>query len=181
MSSKNGIASVDQLKMMLSGNASPRAVGIPGAGGGGDDDDSAESMLSYDYSLSEASFNPPSQQEQSTADVLRRTISASSKGTAPPASAGAERGIPEEYYGDDDVPPVPPLPNLSSFSGRNGLLGQGTLKSKRSVTSRGGESVRDKTRGRDSATKSLDLQELLSGIDSTSGEGTLGNVTRPPY
>lgn len=179
MSNKNGIASVDQLKMMLSGNASPRTAGIPGAGV--DDDDSAESMLSYDYSLSEASFNPPSQQEQSTADALKRTTSASSKGTAPPASAGAERGIPEEYYGDDDVPPVPPLPNLSSYTGRNGLLGQGTLKSKRSVASRGGDSVRDKTRGRDSATKSLDLQELLSGIDSTAGEGTLGNVTRPPY
>lgn len=179
MTSKNGIASVDQLKMMLSGTASPRTVGIPGAT---EDDDSAESMLSYDYSLSEASFNPPSQQETGAGtrgEVLKRTVSASSKGTAPYAAAGTERRIPEESYGDDDVPPVPPLPNLSSFTGRSSLLGQDTLKSKRSLASRGSESVRDKTRG--SSHKSLDLQELLRGIDSTSGEGTLGNVTRPPY
>lgn len=184
-SSKAGIASVNQLKMVLSGNVSPRAVGIPGTG---EDDDSAESMVSYDYSLSEASFNPPVQGEQApttTGDMLKRTISASAKGIQPIPQGSEQAPAPALQVGEDedDVPPVPPLPNLNSYSGKNALLGDQGFRGKRSVSSRGGDGLKDRaSRSRDASNKGgLDLQDLLRGIDSTSGEGSLGNVTKPPY
>lgn len=166
LSGKNGIASVDQLKMILAGNVSPKTIGIPGTAAS---DDSGESMVSYDYTHSELSFNPPGAQEQgasTTGEILNRTISASSKGanTSQTDAEGED---------EDGVPPVPPLPKLSSLSGKNALLSSGSLRSKRTVS---GQSAL-----RQDGQKSMDLQELLRGIDSTSGEGSLGNVSRPPY
>ncbi|KAF4438412.1 protein EFR3, partial [Fusarium austroafricanum] len=51
------VASVDQLKLVLSGNPPPKTA-IVG------DDDSGDSMVSYDYSPSEMSFNPATQNDQ---------------------------------------------------------------------------------------------------------------------
>lgn len=159
----NSVASVDQLKMILAGNVSPKTVGIPGTAHS--DDDSADSMVSFDYSHSEASFNPPPPGEQGS-------LPASTTGeTLTQAIFGSKNGIAED---EDGVPPVPPLPKLSSLTGRGGLLGDGSFKSKRSI---GQGSLRRK----EESGKSMDLQDLLRGIDSTSVEGSLGNVSRPPY
>lgn len=210
-----GIASVDQLKMMLSGTISPRAAGIPGASQ--DEDDSDESMLSYDYTMSEASFNPATSQQEGggngvaaaaavTAgqDLFKRTGSVSSRGAAslaaPPSTSHTERGSGEDTYGDyfDDVPPVPPLPNMASYSSRHGAGGGGGLlahdASLRSMKrSASGRVERDANgingRARNGSGMAagatsrgpMDLQDLLLGIDSTSDEGRLGNITRPPY
>lgn len=166
LSGKNGIASVDQLKMILAGNVSPKTIGIPGTAGS---DDSGESMVSYDYTHSELSFNPPGPGEQgatTTGEILNRTISASSRG-------GATSQTDADGEDEDDVPPVPPLPKLSALTGKNALLTSGSVRSKRTVS--GQSSLRQ------DGQKSMDLQELLRGIDSTSGEGSLGNVSRPPY
>jgi hypothetical protein len=55
----------------------------------------------------------------------------------------------------------------------------------RSVKSRGGETIRSSTwsiiQSADEPVPTMDLQSLLKGIDSRAGEGTLGNVTKPPY
>lgn len=165
---KNSIASVDQLKMILAGNVSPKTVGIPGTAHS--DDDSADSMVSFDYTHSEASFNPPPSGEPGS-------LPASTTGeTLTQAIFGSKNGI--SHAGDEDedgVPPVPPLPKLSSLAGKSGLLGDGSFKSKRSVGGQGS------LRRKEESGKSMDLQDLLRGIDSTSGEGSLGNVSRPPY
>lgn len=185
-SSKGGIASVEQLKMMLSGNVSPQTAGIPGM-----DDDSDESMISCEYSMSENSFNPAASQPDApatTGEVLARTISASASVKGGPLSsnpASHDGGPPvPHFYGEDDdeVPPVPPLPNLSSLSSKIGGQSIESPGGRRNLSSRGGESVRAQSmRFREESSKSMDLQELLRGIDSRSGEGSLGNLTKPPY
>lgn len=55
--------------------------------------------------------------------------------------------------------------------------------SKRNISSRGGDSITGRSilGGHEDGGRSMDLQELLRGIDSRSGEGSLGNLTRPPY
>ncbi|KAJ6779745.1 hypothetical protein PWT90_09590 [Aphanocladium album] len=179
-----GIASVDQLKMMLSGNVSARAAGIPGTNP--DDDDSGDSMVSYEYTINGAAAGPAGQ------DMFKRNASASSRG-APPSTSHTDRSA---HYGSsegdgadaDDVPPVPPLPNIASYSskqpGSAGLLGQdASLKAtKRSASGRvdtSGGRQRNSSHG--ASRGPVDLQDLLRGIDSTSDEGSLGNITRPPY
>ncbi|OAA59996.1 protein EFR3 [Cordyceps fumosorosea ARSEF 2679] len=188
------IASVDQLKMMLSGNVSPRAAGIPGAANP-DSDDSGDSMVSYDYTMSELSFNPATGQPDSTnspagQDLFRRNASVSSRGAAP-STSHTDRSTTIFYSGDaddvDDVPPVPPLPNIAAYSSKQpgGLVGHdASPKSmKRSASGRVDTCrQRNGSHGATSAPRGpMDLQDLLRGIDSTSDEGNLGNLTRPPY
>ncbi|KAK7743919.1 plasma membrane localization protein [Cytospora paraplurivora] len=118
----NGVKSVSQLKMILSGEApAPPLTGVR------DISSSEDSMVSYDMSASEMSFNPP------------RTAASPSRGQAngsPPVSQRS-RSISRERKGSDgaslgpltlhrsrdsasmggdggagdDVPPVPPLPS----------------------------------------------------------------------
>ncbi|PFH57544.1 hypothetical protein XA68_14880 [Ophiocordyceps unilateralis] len=181
VSSRGGIASVEQLKMVLSGNASPRAAGIPGAA----EDDSDESMVSFeDESPSERSSVSPA-----AVDALNRTVSGtgSSKGplTSHPLLDG-EGGDGE----DDEVPPVPPLPKLPTLSsGRSGGVvrpGDGVSVQdyalRRNASSGGRESNRARSlRSRDGSSRGMDLQELLRGIDSRASDGSVGNPTKPPY
>lgn len=187
VSSKAGIASVGQLKMILSGNVSPQTAGIPGL-----EDDSDESMVSYEYSPSEGSFSPTAP-ATTTGDALSRTISGSVfKRGQPLTSNPPDENEPSFNFSresEDDVPPVPPLPNLSSLSTK-GSLQQGDISvqdyaakpPRRNMSSRGGDSTQARSfRSRDESSRGLDLQELLRGIDCRSGEGSLGNLTKPPY
>lgn len=184
-SSKGGIASVEQLKMILAGNVSPQTAGIPGV----DDDDSDDSMVSFEYTPSEEeSFSPATQPDNAgtTGDALSRTISGSKfKGLGPLSSNPTYQINGED---EDHVPPVPPLPNLSSLSNKGSIL-HGDVSvhdyagssGRRNLSSRGGDSVRAKSlRSRDDG-RGMDLQDLLRGIDSRAGEGSLGNLTKPPY
>ncbi|KAM3503426.1 hypothetical protein MY10362_004210 [Beauveria mimosiformis] len=189
----SAIASVDQLKMMLSGNISPRAAGIPGTANP-DSDDSGDSMVSYEYTMSELSFNPATGKADGAGagspagqDMFRLT-SASSRG-GPPSTAHTDRsGGVVSYAADDedDVPPVPPLPNMAAYAGSRQQPGSNLLghdaspkTAKRSASGRGEFGGRQRTGS--AARGPVDLQDLLRGIDSTSDEGTLGNLTRPPY
>ncbi|KEY68135.1 hypothetical protein S7711_08327 [Stachybotrys chartarum IBT 7711] len=183
---KGTVASVEQLKMILSGSA---VASLPAAGAG-DEDDSGESMVSYDYAHSDISFLPPPGRADSVtgSDIPRRSLSGSRRGPlglhAPIDTAPA---LAEDVEGEEeDVPPVPPLPNLESFAGRASVVhspeDHALKSSKRSTYSRGQESIKARSvRSRDDSARGVDLHELLRGIDSRSGEGSLGNLTRPPY
>ncbi|UKZ74209.1 hypothetical protein TrVFT333_001868 [Trichoderma virens FT-333] len=194
-SSKAGVASVEQLKRVLSGNASPNTFGS--------EDDSGESMVSYDYSPSEKSFSPTGtdpDRPTTSADGLSKRSRSGSSGA--PLSAGSNRDSLPRLYLDGDreeegglrvgIPPVPPLPNLSSLSEKGGQLNGGNIAvqdygakayNKRTSNSRGGDSITNRSilGGHDDGGRTMDLQELLRGIDSRPGEGSLGNLTRPPY
>lgn len=188
-SSRGAVASVDQLKQVLSGNPPPKTAGLAGA-----DDDSGESMVSYDYSPSEISFNPPAQAEQAISPTSgpKRSNSVGRRG---PLSAHPPLEGPPDLHDeveDDDgaVPPVPPLPNVGLLGGKKSPIhtaevsfqDQAIKSGRRSLRSRGGDSIlpRSVPSQQDSG-KGMDLQDLLRGIDSRSGEGSLGNVMRPPY
>ncbi|KHN98716.1 protein EFR3 [Metarhizium album ARSEF 1941] len=175
-----GVASVEQLKMVLAGKAPAQAVGttIPVK-----DDDSDESMVSCEYSISEKSFNTGASQTDgpaTTGEALARSISASASLKGGPLSSNVASH--DGGLDDDEVPPVPPLPNLSSLSTRVGMQSIESPSSKRALASRGGESLRSHPmRVREESSRSMDLQNLLRGIDSRSGEGSLVNLTKPPY
>ncbi|KAH7271690.1 hypothetical protein B0J15DRAFT_522639 [Fusarium solani] len=125
------VASVEQLKLVLSGNPPPKTAGLAG------DDDSGDSMVSYDYSPSEISFNPATQTDEAISPTKRPATATTRRGGplgAHPPLGGPPNLHDEKSEDDESVPPVPPLPN-----------------------------------------------DLLRGIDSRPSEGSLGNVTRPPY
>ncbi|KAF4467046.1 EFR3 [Fusarium albosuccineum] len=181
------VASVEQLKLVLSGNPPPKTAGLAG------DDDSGDSMVSYDYSPSEISFNPPVQTEQATSPTsTQRPSTASTANRRGPLSAHPPLGGPPNLHDenggyDDSVPPVPPLPNVSLLGGKRSPIQsievsfQDPAKSgRRGLQSRGGDGVRPQS-VRSQHSKGMDLQDLLRGIDSRPSEGSLGNVTRPPY
>ncbi|KAK8061377.1 hypothetical protein PG994_007743 [Apiospora phragmitis] len=187
-SSRGIVASVDQLKSVLSGEAAR-----PGTLHTVRDDDSSDSMASYDYTPSELSFNPAaSEGGVSRADSRSRSKSRERK-TSDPGGPLSSHPTPEN--GKDEsgyVPPVPPLP--SSVNG-NPVLSVGghrpesavsakdhAVKAprRRSVKSRGGESILASALG-DDGSGAMDLQSLLKGIDSKSREHTLGNLSKPPY
>ncbi|KAF4124539.1 protein EFR3 [Geosmithia morbida] len=219
------IASVDQLKMILSGSLSTQSLAM----NAGASDDSDDSVVSYDYSPSEASFNPPrrphtmDQQPQPyvptdgdadpVSPTTTTTTTAGAPGPTPQRSASMSRQGPlssnpphrrtPTWDNDNDElgnggapPPVPVLPS--------GVAGADTSAAhdfahaapsgkvpQRRVSSRGRSSVSSRHGGdapsilmgteQSGHVRSMDLQDLLRGLDSHSGEGSLGNVTKPPY
>jgi hypothetical protein len=194
MPKKGPVASVDQLKMVLSGN-----VGAPVTMQGEGDDDSGDSMISYEYPPSEMSSAPQhSRPEHSAAgaDVPRRSMSSSRRGplsSNPPHESGPVHEDDDSQV-SEDVPPVPPLPNLDSLSSRIGSATGGPPPGDVSVqdyasrpprtsnSRRGRESVKTRSlRSREESSRAGDLHDLLKGIDSHSLEGTLGNLSKPPY
>ncbi|KAH6888161.1 protein EFR3 [Thelonectria olida] len=190
MSSRGAVASVDQLKQVLSGKAPPKTAGLVGM-----DDDSGDSMVSYDDSPSEISFNPPTQPEQAvspTSSGPKRSGSLSRRGplTAHPPLEGPPNLYEEGNESEEQVPPVPPLPNISLLGGKKSPVHSPEVSFQessfrsgtRSLRSRGGDGTRPRSvRSQEDSIKVMDLQDLLRGIDSRPGEGSLSNVTKPPY
>ncbi|PHH66376.1 hypothetical protein CDD81_7431 [Ophiocordyceps australis] len=192
-SSRGGIASVDQLKMILSGNASPQTVGIPGIEQDEGDD---ESMVSYDDCQSEGSFSPTAPAEQATAttgEALAKSISGSLK--RPASSWNQTLDGDTKAQGLDDcwanpglasaVPPVPRLPSGSLPAvpkGSTAVQDFAEKASRRTIGSRGGQSVASRSfKSRHGSNRGIDLDNFLQTIDSRSGEEGLGNMTKPPY
>ncbi|KAG6003777.1 hypothetical protein E4U21_001680 [Claviceps maximensis] len=190
-SSKAGIASVEQLKMVLTGTASPGTA----AETAGADDDSDESLLSCDYSLSDmgASNAAASQTDgppTTTGELLAKSLSASASPSRGPLSSKPalhDESSPmqsQREESDEDVPPVPPLPNMTSFSNKMGMQPLELWPNgKRNLSSRSKESFGSQAMrfGEEGGNKTMNLQDLLRGIDSRSGEGNLGNLSKPPY
>ena len=185
-SSRGLVASVDQLKSVLSGET-PRPATLHTVR----DDDSSDSMVSYDYTPSELSFNPAAGEGTGRAESRSRSKSRERKTSdagGPLSSHPTENGKDES----EQVPPVPPLPPsiagnsvvpaithrpMSAVSAKDHAV---KAPRRRSVKSRGGESILSSALG-DSGSGAMDLQSLLKGIDSKSREHTLGNLSRPPY
>lgn len=195
-SPRGNVASVDQLRSVLSGSGE---AARPGTFRTVADNTDSDSVASYDFTPSEASFNPAALENGAATDSgVTRSRSKSRERSASGESAGAQSSHP----GDADetseaVPPVPPLPQ--------GVVGRPPT----SQTTRSRPSTRDHTSPPHFATgrrgpksrggveglfgggsgfsggspsgASMDLQSLLKGIDSKSREGTLGNLTKPPY
>ncbi|TVY71507.1 Protein EFR3 [Lachnellula suecica] len=181
-SSRNSVTRVDQLKRVLSGQTE-----IPSRtkAGVAHSDASSESMVSYDFTASEVSYNP---NHQTLPQDVERSASlrgagpnerARSKSRDRAASLGEhqrfltynlnpDQNIPPEDEDPNAVPPVPPLPNS--------LVGEGTAVQDHARQSRSVK--RGPTWGED--VPIVDLESLLNGID-TSGEQKGNVVSRPPY
>ncbi|KAK8122135.1 hypothetical protein PG984_010805 [Apiospora sp. TS-2023a] len=186
-SSRGIVASVDQLKSVLSGE-----VARPGTMKTVRDDDSSDSMVSYDYTPSELSFNPAASEggvsrAESRSRSKSRERSKSDADGALSSNPTPDRRKEESGY----VPPMPPLP--SGMTGNSAVhpsahRPESAVSSKdhavkaprrRSVKSRGGESFLTSTLGDENG--AMDLQSLLKGIDSKSRDHTFGNLSKPPY
>ncbi|ETS78456.1 hypothetical protein PFICI_10518 [Pestalotiopsis fici W106-1] len=173
------IASVDQLKSVLSGDA-PRPPTMHTVG---NDSSSSESVASYDYTPSEVS-------DAQSEPGLARTRSKSRERKASGDDGGPLTSHPtnEEDEMDDEVPPVPPIPSSMAGNHANIYRPPSSISTKdhafkpykRSITSRGSESVGSNPMS-EAGGPAFDLQSLLRGIDSKSREHSLGNLTKPPY
>ncbi|KAI8624889.1 hypothetical protein F5Y19DRAFT_281025 [Xylariaceae sp. FL1651] len=190
-SGRGFVASVDQLKSALTGDPA-RPQTFPTVQ---EDDDSSDSMVSYEFTPSELSFNPRATEgTEGNEGSLVRARSKSRERKAFGDSGGPLTSHPMDADGEneDDVPPVPPLPasfigkspELDTVLERSGRVSSQdhTVKTrKRSIKSRGGESMISSSFADSDDTGIMDLQSLLKGIDSKSKQNTVGNLTRPPY
>ncbi|KUJ23476.1 uncharacterized protein LY89DRAFT_606318 [Mollisia scopiformis] len=198
-SSRGSVTRVDALKRVLSGQQSS----APGTRMGVHSDASSESMVSYDFTASEVSYNPPMPNVplvERSASMRGSNERSRSKSRDRVASAGehsrplsshpvllADSSVPRESDEDlDAVPPVPPLPSS--------LTGEGTANTDLGAgdTLRKGRSVKRSEKGRpnliyqgssswgNDGTPVMDLESLLKGIDA-SGADQRGNVAKPPY
>lgn len=177
-SSRGLVASVDQLKSALSGEAvrPPTLHTVR-------DDDSSESMASYDYSPSEVSFGPGEGADAGNAG----TSSMRSRSKSRERKGSDTRETREDR---DDVPPVPPLPSgvsggpIASAETTRPLTAVSTrdyaARTPRRHAKSRGDSILANALG-DAPPGVMDLQSLLKGIDSKSREHSLGNLTKPPY
>jgi len=180
-SSRGVVASVDQLKMVLSGQAPATPIGTSA---GLHHESDSDSMVSYDFTPSELSFNPgASQTENGDGASLGRPRSSSQSRKGGPLNSNPLY----EYNEDEQVPPVPPLPiNIGGLASSIAIQDYAVKPAKRNLSSRGGDSIYHGS-GRGDGNFSMvsgggvDLHELLNGIDSKAGELSLGNVTKPPY
>ncbi|KAI1425169.1 hypothetical protein F5Y12DRAFT_748395 [Xylaria sp. FL1777] len=187
------VASVEQLKSALTGDpARPQTFHLVDTVQ--EDDNSSDSMVSYEFSPSEASFNPQAPEVNETNEIIQpqtRPRSRENKGLGDSGGPLTSHPMDVSDHDEDEVPPVPPLPasyiGLSSEpdtglepSLRISLQDHGVKTPKRSIKSREGEG----TTGifiDSSVTNTMDLQSLLRGIDSKSRQNTIGNLSRPPY
>jgi hypothetical protein len=199
-SSRNSVTRVDQLKRVLSGQQSS----LPGTRAGvAHSDASSESMVSYDYTPSELSFNPG----QANGPLVERSVSlrdpdnrSRSKSRDRVADVGdqprplsshpvlikSEPSNAQIADGDlDAVPPVPPLPSALTGDGpavQEFSIGDTPRKGrsvKRSTKSRGGQGYQSSSWG-DEVGPVVDLESLLNGID-TDGVTEKAAVAKPPY
>ncbi|KAL2069079.1 hypothetical protein VTL71DRAFT_15417 [Oculimacula yallundae] len=177
-SSRNSVTRVDQLKRVLSGQQN----NIPGTSGVAHSDASSESMVSYDFTASEVSYNP----NQQTMGTMERSVSLRGSNDRPRSksrdrvAANGEHQRTDEDY--DFVPPVPPLPSSLAAEGTANHDYAPEIRKgrsvRRSVKSRGGQSHQSSPWGED-VNPVVDLESLLKGIDA--GGEQKGNVAKPPY
>jgi len=196
-SSRNSVTRIDHLKRVLSGGSRPGTRVIAAHSDG-----SSESMVSYDLSASEVSFNTPSYVQQ-TLPRMERSASLREPGdrsrsksrdrvtltderprplTSHPVAGNSSPIISNGEEDLDAVPPVPPLPSS--------LTGEKTAVQDYAATDalRKGRSVKRSTKSRSRRQSPwgeeppvMDLEGLLKRIETGEGAGLKGNVGRPPY
>jgi hypothetical protein len=196
-SSRNSVTRVDQLKRVLSGQQDA----LPGSRGVARSDASSESMVSYDFTASEVSFNPG----QQNVPLMERSVSlreprdrSRSKSqdraavsselsrplTSHPVLSSTDSNGANDEEGLDSVPPVPPLPtNLTNETiaiqdhAVKDILRKGRSV-KRNTKSRGGSDSHTTAWGEEGGVVA-DLESLLKGIET--GSEQKGTVAKPPY
>ncbi|KAI0534133.1 hypothetical protein GGR58DRAFT_483816 [Xylaria digitata] len=185
------VASVEQLKSALTGDtARPQTFHTVR-----EDDNSSDSMVSYEFAPSEASFNPqvPEGNETNESNQAQaRPKSRENKALDDSGGPLTSHPMDASDHDEDEVPPVPPLP--PSYIGKSPEVDIGLEQSlristqshnvktpKRTVKSREGESVISSSVVDSDVINTMDLQSLLRGIDSKSRQNTVGNLSRPPY
>ncbi|KAI6712782.1 hypothetical protein JHW43_004681 [Diplocarpon mali] len=198
-SSRNSITRVDQLKRVLTGQQN----NFPGTSGVAASDASSESMVSYDFTASEVSFNP-SQHNTGSAErsaSLREPSDRARSKSRDRVTANGDYQRPSKSHpvlsklnpnilqeADESLEAVPPAPSLLSSLAAGGTAVQDhalTDKSRkgrslsRSTKSRGGQNYKSSLGGEESKA-SVDLEGLLNGIDVGRGHQK-GNVAKPPY
>ncbi|KXJ93902.1 hypothetical protein Micbo1qcDRAFT_193224 [Microdochium bolleyi] len=199
-SPRNHVASVDQLKSVLSGEVLRPSTFSPGS----TDEDDSDSMASHDFAPSEFSVNegvsePGREHSQTNGGGLSRSRSKSSIRKSYGEEGGPLSSNPTATAEDElnGVPPVPPLPvgvtgvspvppstEPTQFGGSTVQQQQQRPKTgRRSVKSRAGEGNGGFSGafGGEGGSNTMDLQSLLKGIDSKSREHTIGSLTKPPY
>ncbi|KAK1758512.1 hypothetical protein QBC47DRAFT_374914 [Echria macrotheca] len=189
-SSEQVVTSVEQLKLVLSGQLQPPATAHGTGMSFQHEDDSGDSMVSFDMTPSELSFNPA--MAESLGDVPRPSSSdRRSSVLGGPLSSHPTRDSAKSE--EAEVPPVPPIP--SGLEGRvsravviteHGATLPRPSTSKRSLKSRGAERGLSSSWGGlegagEQRSPAMDLQALLKGIDSHAGERSLGTFSTPPY
>jgi hypothetical protein len=192
------VTSVDQLKAALSGQLRPATTATRAGTGAGPDEDgdsSGDSMVSYEMTASELSFNPAAAGQEGGMPgpvglaVDERPVSRERerRGSGPLTShpPDGEAEVVEE------VPPVPPLPRELGEPQLSATLPRPNT-GRRGLRSRGGDSVlsaswaavpgEDGVKGNaNGKVANMDLDLLLRGIDARADVGGLGGVGRPPY
>jgi hypothetical protein len=201
-SSRNSVTRVDQLKRVLSGQHGPLPGTRAGTRAGVDHSDaSSESMVSYEVSASEVSFNPaphggpPLERSASLHEPRERSRSKSRDRVASagehsrplsshPVLLNADQNEPPESEEEEDldaVPPVPPLP--SSLKGDHNAQDPAipdNIRKSRSVRRSEKGHRQPSSWGEATSGPVVDLESLLNGIEA-GGADTKGNVGRPPY
>ncbi|KAI1352699.1 hypothetical protein F5Y01DRAFT_279309 [Xylaria sp. FL0043] len=188
------VASVEQLKSALTGDT-PRPQTFHTVHTVQEDDTSSDSMASYEFSPSEASFNPQVPEDTEADEVNQtRPRPKSRENKALGDSGGPLTSHPTDIVDEDEdeVPPVPPLP--ASYIGRSpepdagpeqslrvSIQDHGAKTQRRSIKSRDGESTTSNAFVDPGVANTMDLESLLMGIDSKSRQNAIGNLSRPPY
>ncbi|KAH7037311.1 uncharacterized protein B0I36DRAFT_283000 [Microdochium trichocladiopsis] len=193
-SPRGQVASVDQLKSVLSGESvRPSTFNVASS-----EDDDSDSMASHDFAPSEFSVSEGSPEVgRANGDGLTRTRSKSSIRKSNGEDGGPLSSNPTITAQEDldgGVPPVPPLPSgvtgvspvpatADAVQASSPVSQQQRPKTgRRSIKSRAGEGNGGLNGGLGSESgNAMDLQSLLKGIDSKSREHTIGSLTKPPY
>ncbi|PMD33168.1 hypothetical protein L207DRAFT_557836 [Hyaloscypha variabilis F] len=198
-SSRNSVTRVDQLKRVLSGQQGP----LPGTRSGiAHSDASSDSMVSYEFSASEVSFNPiphagPTMERSASLRESRDRSRSKSRDRV--ASAGehsrplsshpvllkTDQNVPPEPEEEEDldaVPPVPPLPSSLKGDVQDPAVPDSIRKGRSVRRSEKGKGDKPQRSSWGDATggPAVDLESLLNGIEAE-GADTKGNVGRPPY
>lgn len=185
--SRNSVTRVDQLKRVFSGGSRPGTRLTEAYS------DSSESMVSFDFSASEASFNSPSHAQQnfpladrpvSQGGPNNRARSKSRDRTAPTDAIASSDVEEKQNHNINGVPPVPPLP--ATFADERAAIQEHATKD---TLRKGRGSKRGTKDGRDTQRSSwvgegagaLDLESLLKGIDTGDVTKANGNMRAPPY
>ncbi|KAK4456783.1 hypothetical protein QBC42DRAFT_237802 [Cladorrhinum samala] len=171
------VTSVEQLKLVLSGQLQPPATSHGPSFQPQHDDSSSDSLVSYEFTPSELSFNPATGEPTGGALEL---------GKVPTHPDRRSSNHEEGGYEATAVPPVPKIP-----SGIEGKVSKTSTQdfaatlprpstSKRSLKSRQVERALSSS-WMDEKPPVMDLQALLNGIDIQGGDESFDSITKPPY
>lgn len=180
------VTSVEQLKLVLSGQLQPPATSHGPAFQQQHDDSSSDSLVSYDFTPSELSFNPATGEPTGGAELSKVPTYHERQPSLPGGPLGSH---PTREEDEDEAAAVPPVPKIPS--GIEGKVSKTSTQdfaatlprpstSKRSLKSRQAERALSSS-WMEEKPPVMDLQALLNGIDIHGGDESFDSITKPPY